>query len=389
VVSAGTTYVVSYHTDAGHYPADPFGLDRPIDAGPLTALGSVYAYGETPAFPTTNWLDANYWVDVIFSARAPETTTVPPTTTTPWTTTTRPATTVPTTTTRPTTTTVPRSTTTVTWPPTTGPNPVPPDSNGNSAGFPSAATTGVPAGRVLKPSGSITVTAEGTVIDGLDVSGCIDVAASNVVIRNTRVRFTGGCGNEVVRLRSGPWATNLLVQDSELDGQRRPDCGESVGFSDYTLIRVDMHSCTDGPRVSGGAAIVIRDSFIHDLSNLPGDHGDGIQCYGGKGPMTIVHNTIHGGTNAAFMTADHCSGPLLLDRNLFIGGGYSLRLYDNVATVTNNVFVKGSSSFGPVHIYRGPQADNADPGTTIAVWSNNRLALNADGSGLADTLNAS
>ncbi|SDL83304.1 hypothetical protein, partial [Tessaracoccus oleiagri] len=54
-------------------------------------------------------------------------------------------------------------------------------------GFPNATNTGVPAGTVLRRSGSIVVTTPGTVIDGLDVDGSIDVQANNVTIRNSRV----------------------------------------------------------------------------------------------------------------------------------------------------------------------------------------------------------
>jgi hypothetical protein len=442
-VSAGTTYVASYHTGTGHYAADAFFFHRPTRNGSLTALNSVYAYGDSPTFPTSNWLAANYWVDVLFTESLPDPDTPPPgggtvppesTTTTPPTSTTTPTTTTPNTTTTttpvpttsvpttsvpttsvpttsvPTTTTSTPNTTTsttststttrvpVTVPPatnppaTTTPEPPPPPPDGGNpggpyVGFPGDANTGVPLVVALRPSGSVTVDGDGTVIDGLDVTGCIDVRASNVVIRNTRVRYTGGCGSDVVRLAAG--AGNLVVQDSDLDGQSHPDCAASVGSSDYTLVRVDMHHCSDGPRVSETATVVVRDSYIHELSNLSGDHGDGIQCYRGTGPMTIAHNTIQGGSNAAFMTADYCSGALRFDGNLLLGGGYSLRLYDNSATVTNNVFVKGTARYGPVDVYRGPEPGNADAGATIVAWSNNRLADNADGTGLAETVNPS
>lgn len=249
------------------------------------------------------------------------------------------------------------------------------------SGFPNASNTGVPSGVALTPSGPLTVTTNGAVIDALDVTGCIDVRASNVTIKNTRVRYAGGCSGEVVHVSSG---TNLTVADSELDGQRRSDCGESIGYSNYTVIRTNMHHCTDGPRIGGNATIVIRDSYIHDLSDLPGDHGDGIQCYQGTGPVTIQHNTIQGAMNAAFMTADYCSGTLAFDNNLLFGGGFTFRLYDNTATVTNNVWVRNAWEYGPVHTYSAAGA--ADPGTTIVAWTNNRIANNPDGTGLAELI---
>ena len=109
---------------------------------------------------------------------------------------------------------------------------------------------------------------------------------------------------------------------------------------------------------------MVRDSFIHDLTNGPGDHADGIQCYQGKGSMTVVHNTIRAEgsqSNAAFFTADYCSGSLLLDNNLLSGGGYSIRVYANDATVTNNVIVKNSYAIGPAAVYSGPTSITPNP----------------------------
>ena len=53
-VTAGTTYVASYHTNTGHYAATTGGLSSAVANGPLTALagGGVYAYGRgTPSRP--------------------------------------------------------------------------------------------------------------------------------------------------------------------------------------------------------------------------------------------------------------------------------------------------------------------------------------------------
>ncbi|MGY1694454.1 DUF4082 domain-containing protein [Geodermatophilus sp. SYSU D00814] len=82
-VTAGTTYVVSYHTDSGYYSATARGLSEAVVRSPLTALADgadgpngVYVYGAS-AFPTRPG-SANYWVDVVFRP-APDT--LPPTVT--------------------------------------------------------------------------------------------------------------------------------------------------------------------------------------------------------------------------------------------------------------------------------------------------------------------
>jgi hypothetical protein len=68
-IAANTTYVVSYHTDVGHYAFTSNGLSSAVTNGPLTALasGGVYAYGSGNAFPSDSFNASNYWVDVVYS----------------------------------------------------------------------------------------------------------------------------------------------------------------------------------------------------------------------------------------------------------------------------------------------------------------------------------
>jgi hypothetical protein len=68
-ITANTTYVVSYHTDTGHYAATTNGLASAVTTGPLTALaaGGVYGYGSANAFPSNTYNASNYWVDVVYT----------------------------------------------------------------------------------------------------------------------------------------------------------------------------------------------------------------------------------------------------------------------------------------------------------------------------------
>jgi hypothetical protein len=76
-ITAGTTYVASYHTNTGHYALTSNGLASAVTNGPLTALasGGVYAYGSSNAFPSNTYNASNYWVDVVYS---PSSGTTPP-----------------------------------------------------------------------------------------------------------------------------------------------------------------------------------------------------------------------------------------------------------------------------------------------------------------------
>lgn len=71
-LTAGTTYVVSYHTN-GFYSADPSFFTTALTNGPLTAAATspasgngVYAYGKSGTFPSSSYNSNNYWVDVAF-----------------------------------------------------------------------------------------------------------------------------------------------------------------------------------------------------------------------------------------------------------------------------------------------------------------------------------
>jgi hypothetical protein len=83
-VTAGTTYVASYHAPSGHYAADlGYFTSSAEDNPPLQALASgtdgpngVYSYGAS-AFPSSSYQSTNYWVDAVFTAQHPTDNTPP------------------------------------------------------------------------------------------------------------------------------------------------------------------------------------------------------------------------------------------------------------------------------------------------------------------------
>ena len=72
-ISSNTTYIVSYHSPAGQYAADPaYFAAAGVDNYPLRALANgedgpngVYAYGPSGTYPNQTYNAANYWVDVV------------------------------------------------------------------------------------------------------------------------------------------------------------------------------------------------------------------------------------------------------------------------------------------------------------------------------------
>lgn len=68
-ISAGTTYVASFHSN-GHYADTTNFFTTAFTNGPLTAPSGnngVYTYGTGNLFPTSTFNATNYWVDVVFS----------------------------------------------------------------------------------------------------------------------------------------------------------------------------------------------------------------------------------------------------------------------------------------------------------------------------------
>ena len=72
-VTAGATYVASYHAPVGAYAATAGYFSTDHTKGPLTApalsggVGNgVYRYGASPAFPTTSFGATNYWVTPVY-----------------------------------------------------------------------------------------------------------------------------------------------------------------------------------------------------------------------------------------------------------------------------------------------------------------------------------
>ncbi len=68
-ITAGTAYIVSYHSN-GRYAVDDNYFSTDQINGPLTAPtgnNGVFTYSEGNAFPTSTFRNSNYWVDVLFN----------------------------------------------------------------------------------------------------------------------------------------------------------------------------------------------------------------------------------------------------------------------------------------------------------------------------------
>jgi hypothetical protein len=257
--------------------------------------------------------------------------------------------------------------------------PSPSPSRPTLSGWPDAAHTGVPATVRLRSSGSVAVTRNGTVIDGLDVHGTIDVQANNVVIRNTRVTNSATANWGIIQ-RDG--YGGLVVQDSQLRGNGSQEMQQAIlNFGgDLTVRRTDISQVSDGIATVQG---LIEDSYLHDPKVFEGDHVDLIQATSGPPPgksLAIRHNTIvntAGQTSAVGLFQDFgLAHDTLLADNYLAGGAYTIYGGAGSKGASRNIRVE-HNTFGrdvfPKSGYYGPVAYFAtgDPGNTWVgnVWA--------------------
>lgn len=208
--------------------------------------------------------------------------------------------------------------------------------------WPDAVTTGVPAGTSLRASGPLDITENGTVIEALDIDGCVTVRAADVVIRASRITCPSSDGRGAVPVRTRAGAHGLLVEDVEIDG--RGKASVAVCCTDYTLRRVEIHSVVDGPRLSDRTAVV--ESWVHSLARVQGSHNDTLQTTGGRS-IVVRGNSLQAWQprsgdpmNAVFMVGSETApavADLLFEGNLLNGGNYTVNVRKDTAA-SNIVF---------------------------------------------------
>ncbi|MFF0091990.1 hypothetical protein ACFYSF_18830, partial [Streptomyces canus] len=255
------------------------------------------------------------------------------------------------------------------------------------AGFPNAGTTG-PRTR-LKPraAGNMSVTTDGTVIRGQDITGSLDVYANNVTVIDSRITSTNWWG---INLRPGYHGLRVLHTTITAVPGKGPD----NGGVDYAVSNMGSSSIEVGwcdISVFGNALSMgqgnLHDNYVHGLvpfRNNGGEwqHTDAVISGGGSnGTLVIRHNTLlnpvpvdQGASAAVGLFADtgHVSNTVI-DGNLLAGGAYALYGGGDGATgitVTNNVFStryhRYSGVYGAVTAWNAGGAGN--------VWRGNRFS---------------
>jgi hypothetical protein len=264
-----------------------------------------------------------------------------------------------------------------------------------ACGYPSATTTGVPAGTTLKSvpaqltsgpgwswnaaTATATVTTPGTVLTGLSISGTLQVNAANVTINDDKITASG---NFAVSLTHTAGAT---IENSTISGLNPTTGRVSYAiddvYGDSTAITIKNNNISAFRTAIQASTGLITGNYIHDPGYQAGDHTNGIYAGGGTQPLTITGNTILdtlGQTDAINLDAP-TPGPTApvttktIKDNFLAGGSYTI--YGGAAsgsptsaiTITGNRFGQAyypqSGQYGPIAYF--------DPTAKGSTWTGN------------------
>jgi len=260
----------------------------------------------------------------------------------------------------------------------------------SACGYPDATNTGptttpmrsVPGditsgpGWTYDPRGWITITGNGTVLEGLRINGIsVEVHASNVTIRNNEFTVTGE--NWGVALREGNNITithNLMTGAAATGPNRGLVAIKDFGSTGVTVDHNNIARMSTGIQMDSGT---ITDNYIHDMGYKDGDHLNGFTSNSGTSRLVLNHNTIfnqYDQTDAISLFQDFgIQANRTITNNLIAGGGYTLYAgagsqgTSHDITITGNRFTRtyypNSGHWGPVTAW--------DANGTNNTWNNN------------------
>jgi hypothetical protein len=196
------------------------------------------------------------------------------------------------------------------------------------------------------------VTKANTVVENLEVHGVIQVRASGVVIRNTKVLGPSTSGRPLVS--NYPYGYSFTITDSELWSSKASPYANGILGSNFTATRVNIHDVIDTVHITGGN-VTVRDSYLHDtlhyakdpVQNNTPSHDDIVQIQGGS-KIVLEGNTMVGSKNTVVMvTQDQAKVSGLTIRDNYIdGGNCSINMNEKGKGGFSQVLLEGNL-FGP------------------------------------------
>ncbi|HEY0279714.1 MAG TPA: hypothetical protein VGC32_15735 [Solirubrobacterales bacterium] len=208
-------------------------------------------------------------------------------------------------------------------------------SSPHSCGYPDPTNTGVPAGVPLAAGGSLQVSQPGAVVSGLQVTGTIQVLASNVTIENTRVIQNKSCGpintcgNSAIEIRPG--LSGVVIRNVETASLPGDTCEHDIRNTG-SLVAIEgayLHACDSNVYAEGPT--VLRNSFGIGKIEMSEDHIENI--YFNETSFAAIHDTLLNpvdqtavifGNSGGGNDVANCSNQLTVLESLIAGGGYSI-----------------------------------------------------------------
>ena len=188
-----------------------------------------------------------------------------------------------------------------------------------SCGFPSEATGANLS--TLTPSGSITASTAGQVIENKDVTGQITVAAPNVTIRNVRVTATASGSGSATISGNEP---GLKVINSTVRGSGPGSSTVEAAIRDYSGLTVEGSNLTLCNECVQGWPLTMKNTYSKVSSIYPGAHAENI--YICSGTVNVDHSTLlnEQGQTATVFGDTICGGKnnYTVTNSLLAGGGY-------------------------------------------------------------------
>jgi len=245
--------------------------------------------------------------------------------------------------------------------------------------LPTISTTGWAASgiRSLKPyRGPLTITTDGTVLDGYDIKGSLLIYANNVTIKRSRILATS-TDYALHQPVSYSGVTLSYVEIAAQPGQH-PDRAVAVG-ANLTADHIQIHGTQRGVSASNGMVLV--NSYVDGFNNPSPNHASAVGSSGDVHNVLISNNVLGCGTHlcSSAMSVYPEQGPntnWTVTGNRFNGGSYCLYLgYTPEAgespntdiRVTNNTF---GTKYSPDCGLYGPLASWS--WSAGNVWTNNR-----------------
>ena len=232
---------------------------------------------------------------------------------------------------------------------------------------------GVPTGTALKVhSGDLVITKAGTVIDGLDVRGRIEVKPDNVTIKRSVVRGGAVDSSHYRALVASWWGyKNLQIYDTTLRAQYTSLRMDGLSGANYTAQRLDVSNVVDAVKVIG-SNVTLLNSWLHDNVHSSNDpyapdrvtHDDSVQIVGGTNVL-LRGNKMEKAHNAAVMVTQDYSATsnVRIENNSLSNGACTVNVTMAPRTtkiygmsITGNRF--GAGTYGTVCPMRLPKASS-------------------------------